>query len=91
MKRRVDPPLTFGELYELPVILDLRTAARAFGVARATAYRHVRLGIFPCEVLRVGHQYRVPTTAVMRALGISEGPVYSVTTDPENTPVTAGD
>ncbi|MFI6156711.1 helix-turn-helix domain-containing protein [Kitasatospora sp. NPDC051170] len=69
--------LTFGEAFDLPVCVDLGTAARAFGVCRATAYRLVQLGSFPCRVLRVGYQYRVPTTSLMRALDVEELPVYA--------------
>ncbi|MGK5530940.1 helix-turn-helix domain-containing protein [Streptomyces sp. URMC 129] len=70
-------PLTFGEIFELPVTIDVRTAARAFGVCPATAYKLIRLGAFPCEFLRMGHRYRIPTASVMRALGIEERPIYA--------------
>ncbi|MFI5985626.1 helix-turn-helix domain-containing protein [Streptomyces sp. NPDC051555] len=71
-------PLTFGEAFELPVAVDLRTAARALGIGRATAYKLVRQGVFPCPVLRVGGRYRIPTTPLMRLLGIEEQPVYTI-------------
>lgn len=70
--------LSFAEAFDLPLSVDLGTAARAFGVCRNTAYRLVHQGAFPCPVLRVGHQFRVPTTSLLRALDVEELPVYAV-------------
>ncbi|MFJ4908210.1 DNA-binding protein [Streptomyces sp. NPDC093249] len=83
MTRPVDRGLGFTEMFELPVATDLRTAARALGICLGTAYRLNRLGQFPCPVLRVGGRYRVPTTALMRALGIEERPLYTVDLEPD--------
>ncbi|MFI9024901.1 helix-turn-helix domain-containing protein [Streptomyces sp. NPDC053560] len=58
--------------------MDLRTAARALGVCPSTAYKLIRLGTFPCPVLRVGRRYRIPTAHLLRSLGIEERPVYAV-------------
>ncbi|MFG2176126.1 helix-turn-helix domain-containing protein [Streptomyces niveus] len=71
-------PLTFAEVFNLPVAVDLRTAARALGICTDTAYRLVRQGAFPCPVMRVGGLYRIPTSPLIRALGIEERPVYAV-------------
>ncbi|KOT35486.1 hypothetical protein ADK47_32165 [Streptomyces rimosus subsp. rimosus] len=68
----------FAEAFDLPLSVDLRTAARAFGVCPDTAYKLIRLGRFPCPVLRVGRRYRIPTAYMLRALGIEERPVYAV-------------
>ncbi|WP_275462581.1 helix-turn-helix domain-containing protein [Streptomyces noursei] len=65
-------------MFDLPVAVDLRTAARALGIASTTAYRLIREDEFPCPVLRVGRKYRIPTNELMRALGIEDRPVYSV-------------
>lgn len=73
----IGSPLTFPELFRLPLVLDLRTAAQAFGFCQATAYRLIRDEEFPCPVLRVGRHYRVPTAGVLKALGIGELPVYT--------------
>ncbi|WP_308378379.1 DNA-binding protein [Streptomyces sp. ISL-87] len=70
--------LSFSEAFDLPLSVDLRTAARAFGICSATAYKLIHLGRFPCPVLRVGHSYRIPTAFLLRALGIEERPVYAV-------------
>ncbi len=78
MSRRSGPPLGFAEALDLPLSVDLRTAARAFGICLATAYKLVRVGAFPCPVLRVGGRYRIPTAYLLRTLGIEERPVYAV-------------
>ncbi|MDN3259331.1 helix-turn-helix domain-containing protein [Streptomyces sp. CSDS2] len=71
-------PLTFTEVFDLPVAVDLRTAARALGICPHTAYRLIHRGVFPCPVLRVGGRFRIPTTPLMRILGIEERPVYAI-------------
>ncbi|MEE1828490.1 helix-turn-helix domain-containing protein [Streptomyces sp. BE20] len=68
--------LSFGEAFDLPLTIDVRTAARALGLCPATAYKLIRHGGFPCLVLRLGRQYRIPTANLLRALGIEERPVY---------------
>ncbi|MFE2261924.1 helix-turn-helix domain-containing protein [Streptomyces griseosporeus] len=68
--------LTFAEVFDLPLSVDLRTAARAFAVCPATAYRLIHSGRFPCRVFRIGHQYRIPTASLMRALDIENLPIY---------------
>ncbi|MGP3925246.1 helix-turn-helix domain-containing protein [Streptomyces sp. 8N616] len=78
MSGRSGPPLGFAEALDLPLSVDLRTAARAFGICPATAYKLIRLGSFPCPVLRVGGRYRIPTAYLLRTLGIEERPVYAV-------------
>ncbi|KPI02325.1 hypothetical protein OK074_5326 [Actinobacteria bacterium OK074] len=77
MNQASGPTLSFAEAFDLPLAVDLRTAARAFGMCPATAYKLIRLGRFPCTVLRVGRRYRIPTADMLRALGIEERPVYA--------------
>ncbi|BAJ26634.1 hypothetical protein KSE_07950 [Kitasatospora setae KM-6054] len=67
----------FAEAFDLPLSIDLRTAARAIGVCPGTAYKLIRRNAFPCSVLRVGGQYRIPTADLLRSLGIAELPVYA--------------
>jgi hypothetical protein len=62
-------PMTPTELRDLPVSVDLVTAARAFGLGRTKAHELARSGQFPCRVLRVGERYRVPRSELLRALG----------------------
>ncbi|MEV0261196.1 DNA-binding protein [Streptomyces sp. NPDC050617] len=78
MSARSGPPLSFAEAFDLPLSVDLRTAARAFGVCPDTAYKLIRLGAFPCPVLRLGWRYRIPTAYLLRSLGIEERPLYAV-------------
>ncbi|MFH9607107.1 helix-turn-helix domain-containing protein [Streptomyces sp. NPDC017448] len=78
--------LGFTELFDLPVAIDLRTAARALGICTETAYRLNQRGVFPCPVLRVGGRYRVSTSELMRTLGIDEHPVYAVDLGPDEEP-----
>ncbi len=78
MRDPVEGRLSFTEMFDLPVAVDLRTAARALGIASTTAYRLIREDDFPCTVVRVGRRYRIPTNELMRALGVQDGPLYSV-------------
>jgi hypothetical protein len=65
--------LTFPELFDLPTVVDLRTAARAVGISINTAYKLVHAQRFPCPVMRLGWRYQVSTAGLLKALGI-EGP-----------------
>ncbi|WAL75567.1 helix-turn-helix domain-containing protein [Kitasatospora sp. YST-16] len=78
MNSTAQSPLSFVEMFELPTVVDVRTAARALGVCPATVYRMLQRQVFPCPVLRVGGRYRIPTIELMRALGVDEHPVYSM-------------
>jgi excisionase family DNA binding protein len=62
--------LTRAELLALPVFVSLRTAARALGLGRSTAYELARKGVFPCRVVKVGHAYRVPGEELRRLAGV---------------------
>ncbi|MFI2611825.1 helix-turn-helix domain-containing protein [Kitasatospora sp. NPDC018619] len=80
-------PLRFVEMFDLPTVVDVRTAARALNVCPATVYRLLQRRTFPCPVLRVGGQYRIPTIELMRVLGVDERPVYSLEFTPSAEPV----
>ncbi|MFD8569965.1 DNA-binding protein [Streptomyces sp. NPDC059639] len=77
MMDRVEGALTFREIFNLPVSVDLRTAARAFGMSTGTAYRLVARSAFPCRTVRVGWRHRVLTVDLLSALGIDERPVFA--------------
>ncbi|MBM7168975.1 DNA-binding protein [Streptomyces sp. G44] len=77
MNDRIESPLTFREIFNLPVSVDLRTAARAFGMCLNTAYRLVAQDAFPCRSVRVGRRHRVLTVDLLHALGIEERPVFA--------------
>ncbi|WP_157250970.1 helix-turn-helix domain-containing protein [Nonomuraea typhae] len=70
-------PLTFTEAFDLPLTLDLLTAAKALGICRGTAYRLIRADAFPCTVLRIGRHYRISTVLLMEALGLEQIPVQT--------------
>ncbi|MEU8822313.1 helix-turn-helix domain-containing protein [Streptomyces sp. NPDC048636] len=70
-------PLSFSELFDLPLVLDVRTTARVFGVCPDTMYRQIRRGRLSFPVHRLGWQYRIPTAPMLRSLGIEELPVYA--------------
>ncbi|MGW4731871.1 helix-turn-helix transcriptional regulator [Streptomyces shenzhenensis] len=64
--------LTTAGLMSLPPTISVELAGRAFGVGRDTAYKLVRAGEFPCQVVRAGRRYRVVTADLRRVLGIQE-------------------
>jgi excisionase family DNA binding protein len=59
------------DLRQLPVVVDLVTAAAVLGVGRTTAYEMVRTGCWPTPVLRLGNRIRVPTAALRELLSLS--------------------
>lgn len=63
-------PLSQQELRQLPAVIDLLTAARAFQIGRTKAYELARDDQFPCPVIRCGHAYRVSTAHIHQLLGI---------------------
>ena len=60
-----------SRLANLPVTLDLTTAAQILGIGRTKAYELARDGQFLCLVIRVGDLYRVSTGDLLRLLGTS--------------------
>ena len=59
---------TLEQLKALGATTTLITAAKLFGLSRATAYRLARTGQFPVPVIRAGNQYRVPVAPIIAAL-----------------------
>lgn len=53
--------MTRRELLNLPVTVNLATAARALGIGRNLAQRLAQSDQFPCKVQRLGRTYRVVT------------------------------
>jgi len=83
-RKKIMDPLTFNQLYNLPTVVDLMTAARALGISRSKAYRLAQEGQFPCRILRIGTHYRIPTAELRRVLGATPL-VPPPRTSPENT------
>lgn len=75
MNRSRHELLTFAEIFELPLALNVHAAALALGVSRSTVYRRIKDGALPLPVIRLGRRYIVPTAPVLRALGIEQRPV----------------
>lgn len=73
-------PLTVAEVMDLPAVVDIVVAGRAFGLGRTTAYALARKGEFPCRVVRVGSAYRVPTAELRRELGLEAVPPHQGST-----------
>jgi excisionase family DNA binding protein len=67
-------PLTISQLADLPVTIDLMTAAQILGIGRTKAYQLARSNEFPCLIIRVGDLYRVSTADLLRLLGTSAEP-----------------
>lgn len=76
--------LTFEQLYALPAVVDLMTAARALGIGRTKAYRLAHDGQFPVRLIRPGLSYHVPTADLLKVLGITI-PLPRDTTEDQNT------
>ncbi|MDF5755785.1 hypothetical protein [Spongiactinospora sp. TRM90649] len=64
--------MTEQELVALPLAVDIVTAGRALGVGRTKAHELVRSGDFPCQVLPLGHTYRVTKVDLLRTLGLED-------------------
>ena len=60
-----------ADLHQLPVVVDLVTAAAILGIGRTTAYELVRTGRWPTPVLHLGNRIRVPTAAIRELLSLS--------------------
>lgn len=63
--------LTSREVLELPVVVDVPTAGRAYGISERHAYELARTGHFPVPVLRVGRLLRVRRADLLTDLGIA--------------------
>jgi hypothetical protein len=74
-------PLTFDQLYALPTVVDLMTAARALGIGRTKAYQLAHTGQFPCRIIRVGTNYHIPTAELLKVLGVASVPLPRATTE----------
>lgn len=62
---------TAQDVADLPVVVDVVTAADVLGIGRTAAYEAARRGDFPVPVLRVGNRYRVATAHLRDLLGLN--------------------
>ncbi len=63
-------PVTITQLRARATV-DLMTAACALGLGRTKAYDLARHEEFPCQVIRIGDTYRVPTAGLLELLGVT--------------------
>lgn len=59
------------DLWALPSVVDLPTAAAALHIGRTAAYQLVRTGKWPTPVIRLGHRIKIPTAALLELLCLS--------------------
>lgn len=64
------PRMSADEVRALPVVVDVPTAGRCFGLGRDGAYRAAQTGTLPVPVLRFGRHLRVTRASILAALGI---------------------
>lgn len=60
------------EVLALPVVVDVPTAGRCFGLGRDASYDLARQGELPVPVLRLGRALRVTRASLLAALGMTE-------------------
>lgn len=72
-------PLTFDQLYALPTVVDLMTAARALGIGHSKAYQLAHDDQFPCRIIRIGTHYHIPTAELLKILGVHHRPTSAST------------
>ncbi|MFI6296757.1 hypothetical protein ACIBEJ_34565 [Nonomuraea sp. NPDC050790] len=69
---RKDKALSVEEVLALPASVDIKTAGLAIGIGRTKAHELARAGEFPCPVLPVGNQYKVPKAAILAVLRLQQ-------------------
>ncbi|MER5639383.1 DNA-binding protein [Kitasatospora sp. NPDC002227] len=62
--------MTLRELLDLPAIVSVETAARAFGIGRNKAMDLIRSGDFPAKTLQLGGTMKVSTASLREVLGL---------------------
>jgi hypothetical protein len=68
---RTSEPLrvpTLDEIRNWPATVSIRQAGSAIRMAESTAYKHIREGTFPFEVLTIGSQRMVLTSSILGLL-----------------------
>lgn len=63
-------PYTADELLELPLVIDLEAAGKAFGLGRYASFQLAERDEFPVPVMRFGRFYRVRRADLLDRLGI---------------------
>ena len=79
-------PWSARDVRALPAVVDLQTAGQVLGMGRTLSHELARRGQFPVPVLRLGHRYRVPTSALIALLGLSTDSGEAGVPTPASTP-----
>lgn len=69
--------MTPRELLELPVVVNLTTAAEVLDIGKSSAYEMVRTGQWPTPVLRLRGAIRIPTAPLLALVGLTRPPAES--------------
>ena len=77
-------PLTFDQLYALPTVVDLMTAARALGIGRTKAYQLAHADQLPVRSIRVGTNNHIPTAELIKILGAPPVPPPRTSTEEQD-------
>ena len=67
------------DLTTLPPLVDVPTAAAVLGIGRTLAYKLVKTGQWPTDVLRMGKLIRIPSAALLRLADGADAPGASST------------
>ena len=60
------------EVLDLPVLIPLQDAARAWGISESSAAELRAAGRFPVEVVQVGRLYRVRRADLLKSLNLED-------------------
>lgn len=72
--------MTPDELYALPLVVDLQTAGRAWGMSRSRVYAAHAADALPFRVVSVGGRLKVTRAALLRSLDMDEEPALTGST-----------
>jgi hypothetical protein len=61
-----------ADVADLPVVVDVPTAAAVLGVSQRVAYQLIRTGGWPTPVLRLGRLIKIPTSALLTLLVLDD-------------------
>ncbi|MEV6922944.1 DNA-binding protein [Dactylosporangium sp. NPDC051485] len=63
---------TINAVRKLPATVDIETAGAVLGIGRSKAYELAKAEEFPVRVLRIGRRYLVPTSLLLKLLGVDD-------------------
>lgn len=64
--------MTPDDVRDLPVMVDVVTAGRAFGIGRDAVYRLIRRNAFPVPVVTLGRRLAVTRASLLDRLGLDD-------------------